>query len=32
VLAAGGGVVLREEPDQWAGLYWDSVHCAVRKR
>jgi SAM-dependent methyltransferase len=32
VLAAGGGVVLREEPDQWAGPYWDSVHCAVRKR
>jgi hypothetical protein len=29
---AGGGVVLREEEDRWAGLYWQSFHFAVGKR
>jgi len=35
VLAAiggGGGEVVREEEDRWAGLYWQSFHFAVRKR
>lgn len=31
-IAAGGGEVLREEPDQWAGSNWESAHFAVRKR
>ncbi len=31
VLAAGGGEVLREEPDRWAGPSWASAHFAVRR-
>jgi SAM-dependent methyltransferase len=31
-IAAGGGVVLREEEDRWAGEHWRSYHFAVGKR
>lgn len=30
-LAEAGGRVLREEPDRWAGAFWESHHFAVTK-
>jgi SAM-dependent methyltransferase len=30
-IAAGGGTVLLEEEDRWAGPHWRSFHFAVRK-
>ncbi len=30
-IAAGGGTVLLEEEDRWAGPHWQSFHFAVRK-
>jgi SAM-dependent methyltransferase len=31
-IAAGGGDVLRDEEDRWAGAHWQSFHFLVRKR
>jgi SAM-dependent methyltransferase len=31
-IAAGGGDVLLDEEDRWAGPHWQSFHFAVRKR
>ncbi|HEX6813987.1 MAG TPA: class I SAM-dependent methyltransferase [Planctomycetota bacterium] len=31
-IAAGGGVVLRDEEDRWAGPHWQSYHFAVGRR